>query len=145
MATLPSVLNAETNPSAFAVERCILAASLGFYGKLAKSKSVLMEAYKWYGFGLRKQRSQLAHFNLESRKPTLEEICMPIMLNFFELVCGTNLTAYFHHLLGAARLIELQGPAACAGKELHGIFKTVRSQMVRRQSCLVLNMPLMRC
>jgi hypothetical protein len=129
MSSLPSLLT-PTNPSSFAIGRCVLAASLGYHGKLVKSKSVMMEAYKWYGFGLRKQRSQLEHFHPETRKPSLEEICMPIMLAMFEIVCGTGLTPYFQHVMGAARMLEIRGPAACGGKELQSIFRTVRAQMV---------------
>jgi hypothetical protein len=137
MSSLPSLLNRPSNPSTFAVERCVLASSLGYYGKLAKSKSMIMEAYKWYGFGLRKQRSQLQHFHPENRKPSMEEICLPIMLNLFEIICGTNLKPYFQHVMGAARMIEIRGPTACGSKELRMIFGTVRSQMVCRLSCLL--------
>jgi hypothetical protein len=129
ISSLPSLLT-PTNPSSFAIERCVLAASLGYHGKLVNSKSVMMEAYKWYGFGLRKQRSQLEHFHPETRKPSLEEICMPIMLAMFEIVCGTGLAPYFQHVMGAARMLEIRGPAACGRKELQSIFRTVRTQMV---------------
>jgi hypothetical protein len=129
MSVIPPFL-ATSSPSSFAVQTALLAASLAFHGKLTNDKSILIEAYKWYGFGLRKQRSLLECFCPEKRQPILMEICMPIMLTTFESVCGTNLAAYFQHAVGAARMLEMMGPEACGSNELHSMFSTVRVQMV---------------
>jgi hypothetical protein len=47
----------------------------------------MVEAYKWYGFAIKKQRSQLEQFHPEMRQPSLEQICLPIMLTIFEIIC----------------------------------------------------------
>jgi hypothetical protein len=94
----------------------------------------MVEAYKWYGFAIKKQRNHLEHFHPETRQPSLEQICLPIMLTVFEIICGTNLTPYSQHVMGAARMLEVLGPAACRGKQVQLIFKTVRTQMVSRSN-----------
>jgi hypothetical protein len=130
MSRLESLLTRASNPSSFAIGRCVLAVALGYHGKLVNSRSVMVEAYKWYGFAIRKQRTQLEHFHSEMMSPSLEQICLPIMLTIFEIICGTNLTPYSQHVMGAARMLEVLGPAACRAKQMSLIFKTVRTQMV---------------
>lgn len=130
MSRLPSLLTRASNSSSFAIERCVLAVALGYHGKLVNSKSVMVEAYKWYGFAIRKQRSQLEQFQPETKQPRLEQICLPIMLTIFEIICGTNLTPYSQHVMGAARMLEVLGPAAWKEKQWCLIFRTVRTQMV---------------
>ena len=89
-----------------------------------------MEAYKWYGFAIRKQRNQLEQFHPATRQATLEGICLPIMLTIFEIMCGTNLEGYSQHIMGAAKMLETRGPDRCKEKESQLIFRTVRTQMV---------------
>ncbi|KAE9364830.1 hypothetical protein N431DRAFT_389168 [Stipitochalara longipes BDJ] len=129
MSRASSLFTEESNSSSFAIERCVLAVALGYHSKLVKSKSIMVEAYKWYGFAIRKQRNQLEHFHPEARQPTLEGICLPIMLTIFEIMCGTNLTGYSQHIMGAAKMLETWGPEACQEKESQLIFRTVRTQM----------------
>jgi hypothetical protein len=126
-----SLFTRASDPSSFAMERCVLAVALGYHSKLVKSKAIMVEAYKWYGFAIKKQRNQLERFLPETKQPSLESICLPIMLTIFEIMCGTNLTGYSQHVIGAAKVLETLGPETCRAKELQLIFRTVRTQMVR--------------
>lgn len=141
MTKLPSIVH---TTGSSAVEKSILAASLAYHATqmsqsalsptstslATDSKTIMMEAYKWYGFGLSKQRNQLEVLRTGKEKmPSLEDICMPIMLTFFEVICGSNAAGYLHHVMGSARMLELRGPEACAGMELHMMFQTVRAQL----------------
>lgn len=130
MSRASSLFTQAPDPTSFAIERCVLAVALGYHSKLVNSKSIMLEAYKWYGFAIRKQRNQLEHFHPEMRRPTLEGICLPILLTIFEIMCGTDLTGYSQHVMGAAKMLETWGPEACRQKESQLIFQTVRTQMV---------------
>ena len=81
-----------------------------------------------------RQRKIIEELDGGGRKPTMEEVCAPIMLSFFEAACGTSPTAYFHHLLGAARLLEKHGPVECSEGILFGLFQTLRIQIVWQES-----------
>ena len=61
------------------VEKALLAAALGYHGMLTNNKAVLLEGYKWYGYGLDQQRKArcssrkshraLARFSYRSHYP----------------------------------------------------------------------------
>jgi hypothetical protein len=112
------------------VKTPIVAASVIYFGSLTNVESVVIEGYKWYGLSLERQRRQLQLSSHRNTPPTVEEICMPIMLSFFEVICSTSPTAYFQHIIGAAKLLEGRGPEACKSGTFHQLFKTVRVQMV---------------
>jgi hypothetical protein len=127
MARLPSML---ASPLSL-IGRTIIAASLAYYGRYSNDERIIAESYWWYGDGLARQIQTLAIMQRERREPTIEEICAPLMLSFFEITCSTSPTAYFQHLMGAARMLEKHGPEKCGEGVLFAIFQTLRLQLVR--------------
>jgi hypothetical protein len=123
-----------STPASDIYEKVILSVILAFDSHRSNnsdSKSVLMEAYKWYGFGLTVQRRQLeALARNPEQKPTLEQICMPIMLGYFEVTCASETTAFANHWKGAMNLLEMAGPEAFQEDAMHRIFQIGRLQMV---------------
>lgn len=130
MTGLPDMLTTRS----IVVEKSIIAASMVFAGRDSGNISLVMESYKWYGAGIAKQRKLLEELQCEKRAPTVEEICTPILLSFFEITCNTSPTGYFQHLMGAARLLEMRGPEDCSSGILHQLFLTIRIQLVRTSS-----------
>lgn len=128
MVALPNML-AERS---VAIERSIIAASMIYVGRHSGNPTIMVESYKWYGSGIAKQRKLLEELQHEQRAPTVEEICTPILLSFFEITCNTSPTGYFHHLMGAARLLEMRGPEECSSGILHQIFLTLRIQLIHQ-------------
>lgn len=126
MTSLPDMLAARS----IAVEKSIIAASMVFAGRDSGNTSIVVESYKWYGAGIAQQRKLLEDLQREKRVPTVEEICTPILLSFFEITCNTSPTGYFQHLMGAARLLEMRGPEDCSSGILHQLFLTVRIQLI---------------
>jgi hypothetical protein len=126
MVALPNML-AERS---VAIDRSIIAASMMYVGRQSGNPTVMAESYKWYGLGIAKQRKLLEELQHGQRAPTVEEICTPILLSFFEITCNTSPAGYFHHLMGAARLLEMRGPEECSSGILHQIFLTLRIQLV---------------
>jgi hypothetical protein len=116
-------------------EKLILAVMLAFDGVHSNSsdnKTVLMEAYKFYGIGLNVQRRQLEAFARNpEQKPTTEQICMPVILGYFEAICASEHTAFLNHWKAAMNLVEMAGPEAFQADDLHRIFQIGRLQMVR--------------
>jgi hypothetical protein len=127
MARLPSMV---ASPLSL-IGRTIIAASLAYYGRYFNDERIIAESYWWYGDGLARQIQTLAIMQRERREPTIEEICAPLMLSFFEITCSTSPTAYFQHLMGAARMLEKHGPEKCSEGVLFAIFQTLRLQLVR--------------
>jgi len=127
MARLPSML---ASPSPL-IGRTIIAASLAYYGRYSNDERIIAESYRWYGDGLARQIQTLAIMQREQREPTIEEICAPLMLSFFEITCSTSPKGYFQHLMGAARMLEKHGPEKCSEGVLFALFQTLRLQMVR--------------
>jgi hypothetical protein len=127
MRLLPDMLSSQAFP---AVKIPIVAASVIYLGRLSNQKTVVMEGYKWYGSSLERQRRQLQLSSYRGTPPTAEEICMPIMLSFFEVICRTSPKTYFQHIVGAAKLLDIRGPEACKSGIFHQLFQTVRVQMV---------------
>ena len=115
-------------------EKVILAVMLAFdsvHSNSSDNKSVLMKAYKFYGFGLNVQRRQLEAFTHNpEQKPTVEQICMPIILGYFEVLCASENTAFINHWKAAMNLLEMAGPEAFQEDGLHRIFQIGRLQMV---------------
>src|ERR1700735_3045555 len=105
MYLLPDMLSSETFP---AVKESIVAASVIYFGSLSNEKSVVVEGYKWYGSSLERQRQQIENSSHQNTLPAAEEICMPIMLSFFEVICSTSPTAYFQHIAGATKFLEIR-------------------------------------
>jgi hypothetical protein len=123
-----------STPTSDIHEKVILSVMLAFdsvHSNNSDNKSVLMEAYKWYGFGLTVQRRQLeALARNPGQKPTLEQICMPLMLGYFEVICASEHTAFFNHWKAAVNLLEMAGPKAFQEDTLHRVFQIGRLQMV---------------
>jgi hypothetical protein len=130
MARLPEML-ASLNHR---IDKSIAAASMMYYGRRTNDKTIMMEAYKSYGAALLSQRKTLQDIFNGKREPTIEELCVPLLLSFFEISCCTSQTAYFQHLCGAGTLIELYGPEKCSEGILFEIFHALRLQLVRLPS-----------
>lgn len=127
---LPSMLSSRTRPS---VRPTILAASLAIYGNLSNQPTIVTEAYKWYGSGLKRQRKRLLFQEAETMTrstPTVEDVSMALLLAYFEVVFHTSPEAYFQHHTGASKMLELIGPEACQTGVLHELFQTTRFHMV---------------
>ena len=141
MVTLPDMLTARS----VVVEKSIIAASMAYVGRDSGNPSIVMEAYRWYGSGIAKQRKILEELQIEKRVPTIEELCTPILLSFFEITCNTSPTGYFQHIMGAASFLEMRGPEACSSGTLHQLFLTLRIQLVRLNSvcCLLRGVPML--
>jgi hypothetical protein len=122
---LPSLIN--NSPM---IERSILASSLASLGLSSNNRDLTTEALKWYGFGLSRQRHQLALIQRKKLTPTIEDVCMPMCLSFFEVTCSTSPHAYFMHCIGASKMLELVGPKGCGSDAFYSLFQTVRAQMV---------------
>jgi len=99
-------------------------------GRVSGNASILAESYKWYGVGIEKQRKILQALQSEKRLPTVEDICNAVLLSFFEIACSTSSAAYFQHIIGAARLVEMRGPEACSSGILQQLFTTLRIQLL---------------
>lgn len=127
MHILPDMLSSAKSS---AVKSHIIAASTVYIGCVSNDKAVMIEGYRWYDSSLKRQQRQLQISTCQNTPPTVEEICMPLMLSFFEIICSTSPTAYFQHIMEAARLLEVRGPEACKSGILHQLFQTVRIQMV---------------
>jgi hypothetical protein len=128
---LPSMLSSETR---HLVRPPVLAASLALYGNLSNQPTIVTEAYKWYGSGLKRQRKRLLLQEPETMAPiipTVEDVSMALLLAYFEVVFHTSPEAYFQHHTGASKMLELMGPEACRTGVLHELFQTVRFHMVR--------------
>ena len=109
---------------------CIIAVSLVYCGLFSDSVEC-EEAYIWYGAALKRLRAVISEFENRSRKPTIEEICAPIVLSFFEIACGNSHCALFNHLQGAAKLLARHNPSeCCVDATLRGLFQTLRILMV---------------
>jgi hypothetical protein len=76
---LPNMLSPERDPL---VKMCITAVSLVYCGLFANC-TASAEAYRWYGEALKRQRTIISKFDSRSLKPTIDEICAPIILSFF--------------------------------------------------------------
>lgn len=126
LVALPDMLTARSS----VIRHSIIAASMIYAGKNSGNTSAVVESYKWYGAGIEKQRKLLQELQRQKRVPTVEEICNPILLSFFEITCNTSATGYFQHLIGAARLLEMRGPEACSSGILQQVFLTLRIQLV---------------
>lgn len=124
---LPNMLILTKDPL---MRMCITAVSLVYCGLVSNSPMLAADSYRWYGAALTRQRRIISELDKNSRKPTIEEICAPIILSFFEVACGNPHTATFNHLHGAARLLERHGPAACSEGILFSLFQTLRILMV---------------
>jgi hypothetical protein len=112
------------------VGMCITAVSLLYCGLFSNDHVIAAESYRWYGAALTRQRSKIKELDNNNRKPTVEEVCAPIILSFFEVACGNSHAAQFHHLQGAARLLERHGPDECSEGLLFSLFQTLRLLMV---------------
>jgi hypothetical protein len=123
-----------STPDSDTYEKLILAVMLAFdsvHSKSSDNKIVLMEAYKFYGFGLNIQRRQLGAFaHNPEQKPTVGQICMPVLLGYFEILRGSDHRAFVNHWKAAINLIEMAGPEAFQEDNLHRIFQVGRLQMV---------------
>ncbi|MCJ1395549.1 hypothetical protein MMC18_008435 [Xylographa bjoerkii] len=126
---LPSMLS---NTIRSYVRAPILAASLALYGTLAQEQAIVLIAYKWYGVGLNRQRKRIVDSSKreQSMIPTVEDISMALLSAYFEVFFSTNSEAYFHHQIGASKLLEARGPEACQTGVLHELFQTVRFHMI---------------
>jgi hypothetical protein len=115
-------------------EKLILAIMLAFdsvHSNNSDNKDIMMEAYKCYGFGLNVQRRQLEAFARNpEQKPTVAQICMPILLGYFEITRAIEHTAFINHWKAAMNLLEMAGPEAFQEDTLHRIFQIGRLQMV---------------
>jgi hypothetical protein len=129
MARIPSMLASPSQSPL--IGRAVMAASLAYYGRYSNDERIIAESYWWYGDGLARQIQTLAIMQREQREPTIEEICAPLMLSFFEITCSTSPTAYFQHLMGAARMLEKHGPEKCSEGVLFALYQTLRLQLVR--------------
>jgi hypothetical protein len=124
---LPNMLSPTNDPL---MGMCITAVSLLYCGLFSNNDSITAESYRWYGTALTRQRSKIKELDDSNKKPTVEEICAPIILSFFEVASGNSHAAQFHHLQGAARLLERHGPTECSEGLLFGLFQTLRLLMV---------------
>jgi len=113
-----------------AVGKAILAASMAYVARSSHNHSILVESFKWYGSGLSSQRKTIEGIYKTKRVPSLEEICTPMLLAFFESACCTSQTAYFQHMIGAAHLLTAFGPERCGDRVLFELFHTMRLQLV---------------
>jgi hypothetical protein len=128
MSTLPSMLASSiSQPSTY---KSISAASMIYYGRRTNDKTIVMEAYRSYGAGLSSQRKVLEDIVTKKRTPSIEELCTPLLMSFFEISCCTSRTAYFQHLFGAGKLLEAWGPERCQEGILFELFHTLRLQLV---------------
>ena len=127
LAAVPDMLASESSVT----QSSIIPATTVYVRANSVNPSILVESYKWYAEGIEKQRKLLQELQRQKRLPTVEEICNPILLSFFEITCNTSMTGYFQHLTGAARLLEMRGPKDCASGILHHLLITLRIQLVR--------------
>lgn len=126
MGTLPAMLASQSQAP---THKSIAAASMIYYGRRTNDKAIMMEAYRSYGAGLAHQRNVLEDIVQKKRTPTVEELCTPLLMSFFEISCCTSPTAYFQHLFGAGKLLEAYGPERCQEGILFELFHTLRLQL----------------
>lgn len=127
MEILPKMLASQIQPS---TKKSIAAASMMCYGRRTNDKVIMMEAFRSYGAGLSSQRRVLEEIVKTKRTPTIQELCTPLLMSFFEISCCTSQTAYFQHLFGAGRLMEFYGPEKCTEGILFELFHSLRLQLV---------------
>jgi len=112
------------------VEKSIVAASLAYYGIVAKDKAAGMEARRLYGLELSRQRNRLNYLKANGETPTIADVCSSLALSFFELVESTGPTGYLQHIMGSEELLAMIGPEGCTSPELFTLFRIVRGEMV---------------
>jgi hypothetical protein len=127
MGALPNWMASQ---SSAAVGKAILATSMIYGARQSSNQSMMMEAFKWYGSGLAGQRKAIERMFKAKREPSLEELCTPILLAFFESVHCTSQTAYFQHVMGAAHMLASFGPKRCSEGVLFELFSTMKLQLV---------------
>jgi len=112
-----------TSPAPDLVKHSIRAASMYFYGTLARDISIRTEACRWYSTALRGLQYLLS---LKATHFTGDIICATVMLTHFESLAGTSRGAWFQHVQGAARMLETCGPKGCREGFLHHLFRHLR-------------------
>jgi hypothetical protein len=110
-------------PGHYLVKHSIRAASMYFYGTLAKDISIRTEACRWYSTALQGLQYLLSH---KATHFTDDVICATVMLTHFENLAGTSDGAWFHHVQGAAMMLETCGPEGCRDGFLHQLFRHLR-------------------
>lgn len=110
------------SPGIDLAKHSIRAASMYFYGSLARDASIQAEACKWYSTSLRGLRCLLSQQNPNF---TDRVICATVMLTHFENLMGTY-RGWLQHVQAAAKMLEMSGPENCVDGFLHQIFRHLR-------------------
>ncbi|RDW67589.1 hypothetical protein BP6252_08985 [Coleophoma cylindrospora] len=113
-----------------AIKYSVRATCMAFYGVLNGQVSIQTEARRTYVRALESRRADLGQGTLQTqmgRIPVSEEdICLTLVLSYYELVLKTSPAAWVHHLHAAAAMIEAKGPEECQSGFMHQLFRTVR-------------------
>jgi hypothetical protein len=124
------------NPTTMALKFSVRAGTMAFYGNLTKNATLQVEASRWYSKAIQLEMSRLSG-KASGRKKTAksvnpETLLTPMTLALFESALCTSPMGWAHHLNAAAKQLEVLGPEKCQTGAMHGIFRSVRLNMVSR-------------
>jgi hypothetical protein len=59
-----------------------------------------------------------------------EDVCMALMLAYYEIISATASDAYFQHVRGAEAFLRAMGAGVCRDSQVHDLFCAIRLHMV---------------
>jgi hypothetical protein len=120
----------------------IRAATMIAFGSMSKNIDMQREAMWWYTYTLRLQSIGVGQYMQPPPSmptiPTPDDLCISMMLMYYELIHPTSPGSWVRHLYGAARLLELRGPENCQSGFPHVLFRALRLLVVRKSIIIAL-------
>lgn len=118
----------------------IRAATMIAFGRMSKNIDMQREAMWWYTYTLRLQSIGVSQYMqpppAKSTIPTPDDLCISMMLMYYELIYPTSPGSWVRHLYGAARLLELRGAENCQSGFPHVLFRALRLLVVRKYAII---------
>lgn len=115
----------------------VLSASLALYSKMPRNTSpaCAVAAREYYGVCLQRMRTRLyllqnSPQTAKSQSCREEDVCMALMLAYYEIISATAPEAYFQHVRGAEAFLRAMGVKVCRGGQVHDLFCAIRLHMV---------------
>lgn len=120
----------------------VLSASLALYSKLPGNKNTAcaVAAREYYGVCLQRmqrrlhllQKSPQTAKSSQSQSQSCREkdVCMALMLAYYEIISATTPDAYFQHVRGAEAFLGAMGAGVCRESWVHDLFCAIRLHMV---------------
>jgi hypothetical protein len=129
MRQLPNLVS---SPKETALNSSISAVSMAFYGRLAHDRAIEVEGYKYYSMCLQSQQKKLLQDAIRTQPvvPSAADICVSLLMSYYESVARTSISGCSEHLCGAAKMLEMRGPGRCQTEFARQIFRSISLAMV---------------